>query len=84
MIQRTHRVVRRESRGPRETDEPHRVTPPPPPSAPPALDALTLLALWRRFRMTGDVGNATRILTELQRLAERPPRAAGDRDEQYE
>jgi hypothetical protein len=64
------------------------VRPPQPPPTPaggpvPALDALTLLALWRRFRMRGDAANAARMLTELERLAERKPRAEGEHDEQY-
>ena len=47
MIHRTPRVVRPASLGPREADDAHHVLPPQPPSAPPALDAFTLLALWR-------------------------------------
>ncbi len=84
MSQRTPRVVRRASLGPLEADEPHRVVKPAPPSSPPALDAFTLLGLWRRFRMIGDYGNATRILTELEKLAERPPHTDGEHDEQYD
>jgi hypothetical protein len=87
VIQRTPRVVRRESRDPRDADEPHRVVKPAPPPTPaggpvPALDAFTLLALWRRFRMLNDVTNAARILAELERLAERPRRKEGEHDEQ--
>ena len=82
MIHRTPRVVRPASLGPREADNAHHVLPPQPPSAPPALDAFTLLALWRRFQMVGDVGNAARILNELQRLAtRRTPRAEGEHDD---
>lgn len=81
------RGIRRESLGPREADEPHRVVKPaPPPSAPPApaLDALTLLYSWRRARMNGDRTNAAALLAELQRLAERPQRCTGgEHDEQY-
>jgi hypothetical protein len=83
MIPRTPRIIRRASLDPRTADEPHRVVKPPPPQPVPALDAFTLLALWRRFRMLGDVANAARILAELERLAVRKPRAGGDRDEQF-
>jgi hypothetical protein len=87
VIQRTPRVVRRESLGPIEADEPHRVVKPaPPPPAPsvPVLDALTLLYSWRRARMNGDRTNAAALLAELERLAERPKRRTeGEHDEQY-
>jgi len=77
-------VIRRQS-PPISDDEPHRVLPPTPAPGPepkPALDALTLLALWRRFRMVGDVTNAARTLNELEWLAERPKRrTGGDRDD---
>jgi hypothetical protein len=72
MIPRIPRVVR-PSRGPIETaGEPRRVVKPPPPVPP--LDALTLIALWRRLRLAGDPVRAREALAELERLAERPPR----------
>ena len=74
---RVPRVVR-PSRGPIREAEEHRVVKPPqpPPEAPPkpAVNALTLIALWRRFRLAGDAPNAARTIRELERLAERPPR----------
>lgn len=68
----------------RRTDEIERPrqTPTATPAGGPVLDALTLLALWRRARMNGDRVTAAALLAELERLAERPrPRAGGDRDD---
>jgi hypothetical protein len=82
-IRHTHRVVRRESLGPRDADEPHRVTPAPP-SAPPPIDAYMLVGLWKRARMAGDMASARRALEVLEGLAERPKRRTeGEHDEQY-
>jgi hypothetical protein len=51
------------------------------PAAKPAIDAYTLVALWRHARMAGDVVNERSFMAELERLAERrPPRVEGDRD----
>lgn len=79
------RIIRRASRGPIEADEHRLVKPPTPCGCPeeappqPALDAYVLLALWRRYRMVGDVANERRTLHELEKLAQRPVPRAGDR-----
>ncbi len=54
------------------------------PAAKPAIDAYTLVALWRHARMVGDVVNERSFMAALERLAERPPHTEGEHDEQYE
>lgn len=72
-MRQTYKVVRRESLGPIESDAPHRVPPPQPPAEPkPTLDAYVLIALWKCARMRGDLPTARALLSELERLAERP------------
>ncbi len=82
---RVPQVIRSESRGPIVDHAPlanrrEPLTPPVPPT-PAAVDALELVRSWTKARMSGDWANAQRIMTELQRLAERPrPRAAEGQD----
>ena len=79
--QQIYKVVRRRS----EPIEPeaHRALPPAPRApgtgwaAKPAVDAYTLLALWKRAKMLGDRAAAHSLLEALERLAQRPPRSAG-------
>jgi hypothetical protein len=76
-------VVRRESLGPLEADEPHRVVKPPPPAPPPpvpALDAYQLVRAITTARLMRDWPTADKLLGELQRLATRNPRAGGEHD----
>jgi hypothetical protein len=69
MIQRTPRVVRRVSPGPRNDNEPHRVVKQP---------AIT------RARLLRDWATADKLLTELRRLAARPKRhTEGEHREQH-
>jgi hypothetical protein len=56
---------------------------PPPATEPakPAIDAYTLLALWRRARREGNLDLERHFMTELERLATRPtPREGGEHD----
>jgi hypothetical protein len=62
-----------------------RHVPPPRPPAErrPAFDAYQLVRAWRTARLNRDWANAARLLAELEKLAERKPRAGGWDDEQY-
>lgn len=89
MIQRTPRVVRRVSPGPRNDNEPHRVVKQPrtPPAAKPrvpALDAYQLVRAITRARLLRDWDTADKLLTELRRLAAKPKRhTEGEHREQH-
>lgn len=79
-MRQTVRIIRRESLGPREADEPHRVLPrQPPPPAP--LDAYQLVRAITTARLLRDWPTADKLLAALERLAERHPRTEGEHDD---